>query len=143
MPLPSVTFAVRPVMRTFKSASRIGGNPATGRSVAELPTISIDRPSSGIGGPLTCMRGNRRIGRNVHAFDGAADDMLHDPVANLRGNKRRPQPLERGSRHPVAGKTNGDPRVRAVVELAGQRDGDALVAPAAELLGADDRHARS
>jgi hypothetical protein len=34
------------------SASRIDGNPWTGRISAPLPAISIARPSSGTGGPL-------------------------------------------------------------------------------------------
>ncbi len=51
-PWPSVTTALRPLTRSVMSASRIGGNPSTGRTSTPLPTISIDSPSSGIGGPL-------------------------------------------------------------------------------------------
>ena len=54
MPLPSVIFAMRPLTRTLRSASRIAGSPATGRSVAAVPSISIDSASSGSGGPLGC-----------------------------------------------------------------------------------------
>ncbi len=52
LPRPTCTVAVRPEMRTFMSASRIGGKPSIGRISAPLPVISIPNPLSGIGGPL-------------------------------------------------------------------------------------------
>ena len=79
--------------------------------------------------------GNRGIGRDVEAFDVAADDVLDHPIANLGRDKSRPQPLERGGRHRVAGNPNCKARLAAVIEFAGHRDGDAVASTAAAILG--------
>src|SRR6476646_2428688 len=52
LPRPTLITAVRPEIRRLTSASRIAGRPATGRTSAPVPTIWINRPSSGTGGPL-------------------------------------------------------------------------------------------
>src|SRR5205823_10656400 len=52
------TFTFRPFTSSAKSASRITGKLSTGRNATELPTSSIDRPSSGTGGPEALSVGN-------------------------------------------------------------------------------------
>ena len=49
--LPTRTVAVRPWTRVTRSASRNAGSPSTTRKVFPLVTRSIDKPSSGSGGP--------------------------------------------------------------------------------------------
>ena len=137
MPLPSVTLAVRPVTRTFMSASRIAGSPSTGRSVAALPTISTDRPSSGISGPPGC---NAASGALVAMSRRSTVPLTICSITQSRTFGRdecRPQPLERAHRHRIAGDAEREPRLAAVVELAGHRDGDAVAVGAAEFLGAE------
>ena len=131
-----VIVVVRPVMRAVRSASRIGGRPSTGRIVTLVTAMSIDRPSSGTGGPLGRNGGERHVGRDLDPLDGAADDVLHHPVAHLGSDEDRPQPLERGDRHLVAGDADRQPRLAAEIDIARQRDADVLGVPA-ELLGAE------
>ena len=51
--LPIETMASRPTICTFISASRSAGRPLTGRTTQPMAEASIERPSSGTGGPLS------------------------------------------------------------------------------------------
>src|SRR6478752_4976132 len=58
VPRPILTTALRPTMRTVRSASRIAGKVGIGRTVVPLVSMSIERPSSGVGGP-SCLKTSR------------------------------------------------------------------------------------
>ena len=51
VPRPTVTTTLRPLMLVLRSASVIGGMPATGRITALRTVTSTDSPSCGMGGP--------------------------------------------------------------------------------------------
>ena len=72
--------------------------------------------------------------RDIGPVDVAADHVLLHPVANLGREEGRPQPLQRCRRHRIAGETERQPRLIAVVEPSGQRDRHAFVQLAAEFL---------
>ena len=112
VPRPRLTVAVRPVMRTVRSASRIAGSSRIGCSVVPLVSMSTDSPSSGVGGPLCLKSRQRRVARDHDALDGAAGDMLLDPArVRARRDESRPQPLHHRDRHTGGGDAEGEMRI--------------------------------
>ena len=117
LPLPSVMVEVRPVTRTLRSASRIAGRPATGRSATPLPTISTDSPSSGIGGPLA---GNVASGalvamsrRSTVPLMMCCNTQSRTFGATNTGHSRFMAP----NRHLAAGNSDRQPRLGAIIEI--------------------------
>ena len=79
VPRPRLMMALRPVMRTVRSASRIAGKFGIGRNVVPLVSMSTDSPSSGIGGPSCLKSSSGALPATTDALDHAAGNMLLDP----------------------------------------------------------------
>ena len=109
----SVITALRPTMCTLRSASCSAGRPCTGCTTQLVACASIDRPSSGTGGPEALSVFERRVHRDDHALDGAAVEMRQEPVAHFRRDENRPQPLQGIDRHARCGKSRRQTQVAA------------------------------
>ena len=136
-PLPTDTVAVRPVIRAVRSASLDRRQPLD-RAHHHVLDGDVDRqPVVRDRRPARLHRRHRHVGRDLDPLHRAADDVLHDPIAHLGRDEHRPQPLERGDRHLVAGDAEREARLAAEIETARQRDTDVVEVAAAELLGAE------
>ena len=87
------TTALRPLIRVVRSASRIAGNPSTGRS-GGVADVDLDRePVIGDRRAAFLQRGIGAVGGDLDARDVAAEIFSHHPVAHLGGDEHRPDAL--------------------------------------------------
>ncbi len=88
--------------------------------------------------PALLKRLERRIHRDRHALDGAARQVVDEPVAHLGRDKDRPEPLQGIDRHGGRGKARGDVKLTAgIVGIARHADADLGVADIAAVI--DDK----
>src|SRR3984893_10316919 len=69
-----------------------------------------------------------RVDANLDALERAAFDPLNDPFAQFRNDQGWPDSLERVRRHRRSRKTERQPRLRRIVQIAGAGDADLAVA---------------
>ena len=95
-----------------------------------LVSISTDKPSSGIGGPLALKFGSGALPAITTRSTMPPEMCSSTHVAHLDGGEHRPQPLHHRHRHAGAGDAERQMRLGAgIIQAAGDRDADIVRRP--------------